>query len=116
LRGTVMVGKYKYLLKNMGLMTISNFASKILSFLLVPLYTTVLTTQEYGTYDLYTTTAFLLIPLFSVCISDAVLRFTLDKEKDPKDIFSISIVFYLRACVCVIILVAINYILGIIDI
>ncbi len=111
-----MVGKYKYLLKNMGLMTISNFASKILSFLLVPLYTTVLTTQEYGTYDLYTTTAFLLIPLFSVCISDAVLRFTLDKEKDPKDIFSISIVFYLRACVCVIILVAINYILGIIDI
>lgn len=111
-----MVGKYKYLLKNMGLMTISNFASKILSFLLVPLYTTVLTTQEYGTYDLYTTTAFLLIPLFSVCISDAVLRFTLDKEKDIKDIFSISIIFYLRACACVIILVAINYIFGIIDI
>lgn len=111
-----MVGKYKYLLKNMGLMTISSFTSKILSFLLVPLYTTVLTTQEYGTYDLYTTTSFLLIPLLSVCISDAVLRFTLDKEKRPADVLSIGIVFYLRACICVFILVAINYVFGIIDI
>ncbi|OUP80848.1 polysaccharide biosynthesis protein [Lachnoclostridium sp. An169] len=111
-----MLGKYKYLLKNMGLMTISSFASKILSFLLVPLYTTVLTTQEYGTYDLYTTTAFLLIPLLSACISDAVLRFTLDKEKSPEDVLSIGMLFYLRACICVLVLVAINYMFGIIDI
>ena len=78
-----MEGKYRYLLKNMGLMTISSFASKILSFILVPLYTAILTTDEYGTYDIYTTTAFLLIPLLSVCISDAVLRFALDKENEP---------------------------------
>lgn len=41
--------KYKYLFKNVGLLTISNFGSKILSFLLVPLYTSLLTTGEYGT-------------------------------------------------------------------
>ena len=111
-----MVGKYKYLLKNMGLMTISSFTSKILSFLLVPLYTVVLTTQEYGTYDLYTTTAFLLMPLLSACISDAVLRFTLDRGKSSEDVLSIGIVFYLRACIFVFVLVVINYVFGIIDI
>ena len=40
------MGKYEYLLKNVGLMTISNFGSKILSFLLGPLYTSVLSTTE----------------------------------------------------------------------
>lgn len=35
---------YKSLVKNMGYLTISNFASKILVFLLVPLYTSVLST------------------------------------------------------------------------
>lgn len=108
--------KYKYLLKNMGLMTISNFTSKILSFLLVPLYTNVLSTTAYGTYDLYATTAFLLMPLFSVCISDAVLRYTLDKEKNPISVFDIGIKFYLRACFLMAALVVLNYMFGIIEV
>lgn len=47
------MGKYKYLFKNIGIMTISNFGTKILSFLMVPLYTNLLSTSEYGTYDLF---------------------------------------------------------------
>ena len=43
------MGKYKYLFKNIGIMTISNFGTKILSFLMVPLYTNLLSTSEYGT-------------------------------------------------------------------
>ena len=46
---------YKYLLKNIGLLTLSSFATKLLSFFLVPLYTNILTTTEYGTYDLFNT-------------------------------------------------------------
>jgi O-antigen/teichoic acid export membrane protein len=49
-------GKYKYLAKNIGLLTLSNFATKLLSFFLVPLYTSILTTADYGTYDLFNTT------------------------------------------------------------
>ena len=78
------MGKYKYLLKNIGLVTINNFTSKILAFLLVPLYTNVLSTAEYGTYDLYTTTAFLLIPILSVDIAEALVRFLLDENVDEK--------------------------------
>ncbi|HAQ8217931.1 TPA: oligosaccharide flippase family protein, partial [Enterococcus faecium] len=54
------MSKTKYLIKNMGILTISNFSSKILVFLLVPLYTSVLSTTEYGTYDLTISTATLL--------------------------------------------------------
>ena len=35
------------------MMTISQFSTKILTFFLVPLYTSILTTDEYGIYDLY---------------------------------------------------------------
>lgn len=110
------MGKYKYLIKNMGLMTISNFASKLLSFLLVPLYTAVLTTDEYGTYDLYATTAFLLMPIFSVCIAEAVMRFTLDKKNDTKEVFSIGFSIYVKACCIMVILIVLNYTLDIIHI
>ena len=58
-------------MKNMGLLTIGNFASKLLSFLLVPLYTNVLTTKEYGTFDIVVTTISLLLPILSVNIIDA---------------------------------------------
>lgn len=54
------MGKYKYLFKNIGIMTISNFGTKILSFLMVPLYTNLLSTSEYGTYDLYQSKRFIL--------------------------------------------------------
>lgn len=78
------MNKANYLLKNMGILTISNFASKILIFMLVPLYTSVLTTAEYGYYDLVVSTATLLYPILSLNIVDAVMRFSMDKEY-PKD-------------------------------
>lgn len=43
--------KYKYLGKNTIIFAISSFGTKVLSFLLVPLYTAVLTTAEYGIAD-----------------------------------------------------------------
>ena len=74
--------KYKDLSKNTLLFTISSFGAKIISFLLVPLYTYVLSTQDYGTVDLMTTTAQLLIPVLTINIQDAVLRYALDKDYD----------------------------------
>lgn len=41
----------------------------------MPLYTNFMTTEEYGTADLVLTFARLLIPIVSVVIQDAVLRF-----------------------------------------
>lgn len=77
----------------MGILTVSNFASKILVFLLVPLYTSVLTTAEYGSYDLAVSTATLLYPILTLNIVDAVMRFSMDKGYSKEKIASIGIRF-----------------------
>lgn len=80
--------KEKKLGKNIAFMTIGSFASKFLSFLLIPLYSAVLTTAEYGTADIITTTITLLTPVLTLQINEAVIRFCLDKEVDRKTVVS----------------------------
>lgn len=87
------MNKSKYLMKNMGILTISNFSSKILIFLLVPLYTSVLSTAEYGSYDLAVSTASLFFPVLTLNIVDGVMRFSMDQSCDKKRIASIGIKF-----------------------
>lgn len=84
-------GKYIALTKNTVLFTISSFGSKMISFLLVPLYTYILSTSEFGTVDLMSSTASLLIPLITVNIQDAVMRYTLDKNYDSEDVINVGI-------------------------
>ena len=83
--------KSKSLIKNIGLFTMGSFGSKILSFLLVPLYTAILTTTEYGYVDLITSTASLLTPLLLLSIFDATLRFGMDANYKKVDVLSTSI-------------------------
>ena len=82
--------RYKYLLKNIGLLTLSSFATKLLSFFLVPLYTNILTTTEYGTYDLFNTTIGVLLPILTLNIQEAVMRFSLDSKYDKKSIVTVA--------------------------
>ena len=89
--------KAKYLIKNTGILTISNFSSKILVFLLVPLYTSVLSTAEYGTYDLAISTVTLLYPILTVNIVDAVMRFAMDKKYNTSTIAGIGWKFLCRS-------------------
>ena len=83
--------KYGYLAKNTVLFTISSFGSKILAFFLVPFYTAVLSTKEYGTADLISTTASLLIFVTTICIADAVLRFAIDNTDIRKGVFGFGL-------------------------
>lgn len=83
--------KYRYLAKNTLLFTISSFGSKILVFLLVPLYTSVLSTADYGIADLITTTSSLVIYIFTINIQDAVLRFAIDEKNERKKYLSYGI-------------------------
>lgn len=83
--------KYKYLIKNMGILTVSNFSSKILVFLLVPLYTSVLSTAEYGIYDLAISTVQLMFPIITANIVDAVMRFSMDKQYNTQEVASVGL-------------------------
>lgn len=89
---------------------------KFYLFLLVPLYTNVLSTEDYGIYDFYVITIYLLIPILSLNIIEAVLRFSLDSKKDKTKIFTIG--FYkciVAVCICSI-LIIINMTLNVVDV
>lgn len=106
-------GKYKYLIKNTGILTISSFSSKILVFLLVPLYTSILTTVEYGSYDLSVTTIQLLFPIFTVNIYDAVMRFYMDGNYDKKEVSAVGLKYFIISIVLFGFFIFINYQIGV---
>ncbi len=82
----------KYLLKNTLLLSLGNFGSKFLNFFLIPLYTNILTTAEYGTIDLITIIGAVVVPVLTLNIQDAVLRFSLDKACDNNKILNIAVI------------------------
>lgn len=82
---------YKKLLSNSLIFAIGNFSSRFLNILLVPLYTYYFTTAEYGTVDLVTTTISLMLPIVTLNVYEAVLRFTMDEEADNRSVFTNSI-------------------------
>ena len=83
--------QYKKLGENTLWMLVGNFATKLLSFFMVPLYTAYLSTADYGVADLMTTTVSLLSPILTVAASEGVLRFTLEKKYDDKQVLSLSL-------------------------
>lgn len=87
----IMNERVKELISNSALFTIANMGSKILVFLMVPLYTAVLSTEEYGISDLVQTTAMLLYPILTCMISEAVLRFCFLKGVNPSQAFYVGI-------------------------
>ncbi|NLL56850.1 MAG: oligosaccharide flippase family protein [Clostridiales bacterium] len=96
--------KYNELTQNTALFAISTFGSKIVIFFLLPLYTSVLSTESYGLADLMNTTAQLLIPILTINVQDAVLRFSLDKKNNKDNVFSFSIIIV--ACACLLLSIA----------
>ena len=82
--------KYKKLAVNSVTFAVANFGSSILRFIIVPFYTYYMTTTEYGTVDMITTTISLVLPVFIMAINEAVLRYALKKEVDNSKILTNS--------------------------
>lgn len=83
--------KNKYLLKNTIIFSIGNFGSKFLSFLLIPFYTNYLSTYQYGIVDLITVISMIIVPLFTLNISESIMRFAMDKNSDKNSVFNIGL-------------------------
>ncbi|MCR5591858.1 MAG: polysaccharide biosynthesis C-terminal domain-containing protein [Lachnospiraceae bacterium] len=90
-------GTYRYLAGNIALFTISNFVSKILVFFLVPLYTDVLSTYEYGIADVMQVTLLLLVPAFTFNMGEAALRFGIEEADKRGSILRTGITYVIRA-------------------
>lgn len=82
--------KYKNLILNTGLFAFSQFATKLITFFLIPLYTYYMTTKQFGVTDMSSIVVSLLLPLATLSISDAVLRFVIDDRKQQDRYISIG--------------------------
>jgi len=82
------VNRYKKLFSTTLILGLGTFGSKVLSVLLTRLYTSFLTKGEFGTLDLIIQTVNLLIPIISLGMNTAVLRFSMDGETDRSTVLS----------------------------
>lgn len=78
------MSKKMELLKNTVILLIGKASSQIVSFLLLPLYTYVLSTSDYGTVDLFITYIGLLVPLITLQLESAVFRFLIDERENSE--------------------------------
>ena len=87
----------KELIKNTIIISIGKFSTQLVSFLLLPLYTSLLKASEYGAYDLLNTISIFLIPCITLLMEEGMFRFLIDAntEHAKKEVFSITILFSL---------------------
>lgn len=73
----------KTLLKNAGIIGIGTMSTKAANFLLLPLYTALIGTEEYGTIDLLNTYATLLMAVANLQVNQAIFRFVAVDRDEP---------------------------------
>ena len=99
-----MQGRYTTLIKNMLIFGLGLLGSKFVQFMLLPYFTNVLSTAEYGTIDLTVTFVGLAVPVVSLELSDAMLRFGLSEDTDKKSLFKNGVMVLLGASLFVLLL------------
>ena len=72
------MGETRRLIKNTGIIAVGGMATKLVQFLLLPLYTSMLSTAEYGTVDYLNTVALFCVPVVSLLMDEALFRFLID--------------------------------------
>ncbi|HFI0686296.1 TPA: polysaccharide biosynthesis C-terminal domain-containing protein [Streptococcus suis] len=79
------MNREKKLLKNTIIVALGQIGSKFSVFLLLPLYTSYLSTVEYGTVDLLNTYISLLLPIIFLQMEQAIFRFLIDNRNNEKE-------------------------------
>lgn len=85
-------GRFGKLFSDTVILAIGTFGSKLLVFLLMPLYTALLSPSQYGTAELITGTANLIMPFACVGITNGIFRFAAEKGTDREGVFSSGMV------------------------
>lgn len=88
------MSREKTLVKNTAIITVGKICTQMISFFLLPLYTALLSTEEYGTVDLLNTLVSLMLPIVTFQIEQAVFRRLIDnrnKDEEIKKIISTTV-------------------------
>ena len=85
------MNRYKKLFSDTVILAFGTFGSKLLVFLLMPLYTALLSPAEYGTAELITSTANLIMSFACMGITTGIFRFAAERGNDQEQVFSSSV-------------------------
>ena len=77
-----------------AIITIGKVSTQFVSFMLLPLYTSILSTSEYGLVDLAITSVQMLVPITSIMIDQGLFRYLLTCESDEEKKKNISSAFF----------------------
>lgn len=89
------MSRSKELIFNTTIIGIGRKSTQLVSFFLLPIYTSILTTEEYGTYDLFVTISTFLIPVITLLMEESMFRFLIDCKNDneKKGIISQTVIY-----------------------
>lgn len=70
----------KELMKNTFIIAFGKFSTQVISYFLLPLYTSILSTSEYGIYDFLVTVCVFFVPFVTLLMEESMFRFLIDEE------------------------------------
>lgn len=110
-RVELIMNKGNKLIKGTGIYAVGTFGTKILSFLIVPLYTYYIATADMGVYDIIISTVSLLTPIVTLQISDAAYKWIISTENQDKEqyIRATLQVLIINSSVAVVLILLIDY-------
>ena len=93
------MGRKKELVFNTLIIGLGKFSTQIVNLLLLPLYTSLLSTKEYGLFDLFYTIGAFAIPFITLLFEESMFRFLIDcKNEDEKNnVLSQTFIFIIRS-------------------
>ena len=103
------MSREKNLAKNTIIITIGKICTQLITFFLLPLYTGILSTEEYGTVDLLNTLVSLLLPIVTFQVEQALFRELIevrDNEESKKKIISSGVITVIFQCIIYLIIFA----------
>lgn len=104
------MNREKTLAKNTLIITIGKICTQLITFFLLPLYTGILSTEEYGVVDLLNTLVSLLLPIVTFQVEQAIFRELIEvrkKENEKKNIITTGVITVVFQCFLFLVLFAI---------
>lgn len=103
------MSREKNLAKNTIIITIGKICTQLITFFLLPLYTGILSTEEYGAVDLLNTLVSLLLPIVTFQVEQAVFRELIEvrgkKDKESR-IISSAVITVIFQCIAYLVIFA----------
>lgn len=103
------MNREKNLAKNTIIITIGKICTQLITFFLLPLYTGILSTEEYGAVDLLNTLVSLLLPIVTFQVEQAVFRELIEvrgKKNKESRIISSAVITVIFQCIVYLVIFA----------